>query len=84
MKLLRYFLADALDAGVLCVGTQVEVIIAIENPSYIPVKYKMFLKSIFANKKLNSSAATVVLVSEQQDIILSPKTESEIKARTAE
>lgn len=74
-------LTDVLDAGVLCVGTQVEVIIAMENFSNMRVKYKPTLKSVVADKTLNFSTVSVMLISDEPDITLLPRTESEIKVR---
>ncbi len=60
-------------------GTQVEVIIAIENPCEDALKYKMTLKSILVNGEVNFSAVSVMLVSSHPDILLLPRSENEIK-----
>ena len=76
---LNLLFIDVLDAGILCVGTQVEVIISVENPLAIPVKYGVVLKSVIANNKQNFSAVSVMLVADQPNITLTPNTENEIK-----
>lgn len=72
-------LLDTINAGVLCIGTQVEVIITVENPCNEQLKYKMSLSSIVVKGETNFSAASVVLVSNKPDIILAPKVENDIK-----
>lgn len=75
--------SDVIHAGTLCLGTQVEVIIDIENPCREPLKYKMALKSILLNGEINLRAVSVMLVSNYPDVILLPKSDNEIKVRNS-
>lgn len=75
--------SDIIHAGTLCLGTQVEVIIDMENPSREPLKYKMALKSILLNGHVNLMAVSVMLVSNYPDVILFPNSNNEIKVRNS-
>lgn len=60
-------------------GTQVEVIVAIENPTEVTLNYKMTVKSVNVNGYPNMSAASVMLVADYPSIFLLPDVENEIK-----